>query len=78
MQAIVILIIRMITLPTGATTMGIITLLDVGSKAVVMGVGSVPLVVMILLHSSMKSVSVPGKVQLNFAVSRKGNFGLLQ
>ena len=79
-QTIVILIVRVTTPPisTDGITIGMMTLLgssstlnfDVESnKALVMGVGTVSVVT--VLYSSVKLVSVPGTVQLNFAVMKK-------
>ena len=44
---------------------------SVESKAFVMGVGTVSACVVTVLHSSVKLVSVPGTVQLNFAIMKK-------
>ena len=76
MHIIVMLVVRMITPPTSGTTTGIIIIIllllllstlnfNVESKVFVKGVDAVSVVA--LLHSSVKSVSVPGTVQLNFA-----------
>ena len=77
MQIIVILVVRVTTPPisTDGITIGMMTLLGssstfgVDNKALVMGVGTVSVVM--VLHSPVKSVSMPGTVQLNFAKMKK-------